>query len=158
MEKMLMKLIKEHQDKTNQSMGKLGSKTVGHSEIFTAQSAWFMLIGNDFLIPIDKYFYFYLFICRLSGWEGSAVHEYYCAFSLYLTYEHSRLSHFLFTKQVKEIVAQHTKEWSEMINTHSAEEQEIRDLHLNQQCELLRKLLINAHEQQTQQLKLSHDR
>lgn len=45
-----------------------------------------------------------------------------------------------------------------MINTHSAEEQEIRDLHLSQQCELLRKLLINAHEQQTQQLKLSHDR
>lgn len=45
-----------------------------------------------------------------------------------------------------------------MINTHSAEEQEIRDLHLNQQCELLRKLLISAHEQQTQQLKLSHDR
>ncbi|KAM4841646.1 1-phosphatidylinositol 4,5-bisphosphate phosphodiesterase beta-4 isoform 2-T6 [Thomomys bottae] len=60
--------------------------------------------------------------------------------------------------KVKEIVAQHTKEWSEMINTHSAEEQEIRDLHLNQQCELLRKLLISAQEQQTQQLKLSHDR
>nr|XP_023966181.1 1-phosphatidylinositol 4,5-bisphosphate phosphodiesterase beta-4 isoform X5 [Chrysemys picta bellii] len=60
--------------------------------------------------------------------------------------------------KVKEIVAQHTKEWSEMINTHSAEEQEIRDLHLSQQCELLKKLLINAHEQQTQQLKFSHDR
>uniref|UniRef100_A0AAA9TUK7 1-phosphatidylinositol 4,5-bisphosphate phosphodiesterase n=1 Tax=Bos taurus TaxID=9913 RepID=A0AAA9TUK7_BOVIN len=60
--------------------------------------------------------------------------------------------------KVKEIVAQHTKEWSDMINTHSAEEQEIRDLHLSQQCELLRKLLISAHEQQTQQLKLSHDR
>uniref|UniRef100_A0A7M4F1T6 1-phosphatidylinositol 4,5-bisphosphate phosphodiesterase n=1 Tax=Crocodylus porosus TaxID=8502 RepID=A0A7M4F1T6_CROPO len=60
--------------------------------------------------------------------------------------------------KVKEIVAQQTKEWSEMINTHSAEEQEIRDLHLNQQCELLKKLLVNAHEQQTQQLKLSHDR
>ncbi|KAK1337271.1 hypothetical protein QTO34_001896 [Cnephaeus nilssonii] len=37
--------------------------------------------------------------------------------------------------KVKEIVAQHTKEWSEMINTHSAEEQEIRDLHLSQQCD-----------------------
>ncbi|XP_016283310.1 1-phosphatidylinositol 4,5-bisphosphate phosphodiesterase beta-4 isoform X1 [Monodelphis domestica] len=60
--------------------------------------------------------------------------------------------------KVKEIVAQHTKEWSEMINTHSAEEQEIRDLHLSQQCDLLKKLLISAHEQQTQQLKLSHDR
>uniref|UniRef100_A0A8C3RZ01 1-phosphatidylinositol 4,5-bisphosphate phosphodiesterase n=1 Tax=Chelydra serpentina TaxID=8475 RepID=A0A8C3RZ01_CHESE len=60
--------------------------------------------------------------------------------------------------KVKEIVAQHTKEWSEMINTHSAEEQEIRDLHLSQQCELLKKLLMNAHEQQTQQLKFSQDR
>ncbi|CAM4652354.1 unnamed protein product [Lepidochelys kempii] len=60
--------------------------------------------------------------------------------------------------KVKEIVAQHTKEWSEMINTHSAEEQEIRDLHLSQQCELLKTLLVNAHEQQTQQLKFSHDR
>ncbi|KAJ6659252.1 hypothetical protein lerEdw1_019298 [Lerista edwardsae] len=60
--------------------------------------------------------------------------------------------------KVKEIVAQHTKEWSEMINTHSAEEEEMRDLHLSQQCELMKKLLINAHEQQTQQLKLSHDR
>ncbi|EMP31737.1 1-phosphatidylinositol-4,5-bisphosphate phosphodiesterase beta-4 [Chelonia mydas] len=60
--------------------------------------------------------------------------------------------------EVKEIVAQHTKEWSEMINTHSAEEQEIRDLHLSQQCELLKTLLVNAHEQQTQQLKFSHDR
>uniref|UniRef100_A0ACB8GFF1 1-phosphatidylinositol 4,5-bisphosphate phosphodiesterase beta-4 n=1 Tax=Sphaerodactylus townsendi TaxID=933632 RepID=A0ACB8GFF1_9SAUR len=62
------------------------------------------------------------------------------------------------TSKVKEIVAQHTKEWSEMINTHSAEEQGMRDLHLSQQCELLKKLLISAHEQQTQQLKLSHDR
>ncbi|KAM3853602.1 1-phosphatidylinositol 4,5-bisphosphate phosphodiesterase beta-4 isoform 1-T8 [Vipera latastei] len=60
--------------------------------------------------------------------------------------------------KVKEIVAQHTKEWSEMINTHGAEEQEMRDVHLSQQCELLKKLLINVHEQQTQQLKLSHDR
>lgn len=66
-------------------------------------------------------------------------------------------SNFSSTK-VKEIVAQHTKEWSEMINIHSAEEQEMRDLHLSQQCELLKKLLINVHEQQTQQLKLSHDR
>uniref|UniRef100_A0A8C5SMK2 Phosphoinositide phospholipase C n=1 Tax=Laticauda laticaudata TaxID=8630 RepID=A0A8C5SMK2_LATLA len=60
--------------------------------------------------------------------------------------------------KVKEMVAQHTKEWSEMINTHSAEEQEMRDLHLSQQCELLKKLLINVHEQQIQQLKLSQDR
>ncbi|PIN97794.1 hypothetical protein AB205_0136850, partial [Aquarana catesbeiana] len=58
----------------------------------------------------------------------------------------------------KDIVAQHTKEWSDLISTHSAEEQELRDLHLSQQCDLLKKLLITVQEQQTQQLKLSHDR
>lgn len=86
------------------------------------------------------------------------MHGGYCVFSSYPICESSKWHHPLFPTQVKEIVAQHTKEWSEMINTHSAEEQEIRDLHLSQQCDLLRKLLINAHEQQTQQLKLSHDR
>lgn len=55
-------------------------------------------------------------------------------------------------------MAQHTKEWSDLISTHSAEEQELRDLHLSQQCDLLKKLLISVQEQQTQQLKLSHDR
>ncbi|XP_053568133.1 LOW QUALITY PROTEIN: 1-phosphatidylinositol 4,5-bisphosphate phosphodiesterase beta-4 [Bombina bombina] len=60
--------------------------------------------------------------------------------------------------KVKDVVAQQTKEWSEMINTHNAEEQELRDLHLSQQCELLKKLLITVQEQQTQQLKLSHER
>lgn len=60
--------------------------------------------------------------------------------------------------KVKDIVAQHTKEWSDLISTHSAEEQELRDLHLSQQCDLLKKLLISVQEQQTQQLKLSHDR
>ncbi|RXM31412.1 1-phosphatidylinositol 4,5-bisphosphate phosphodiesterase beta-4 [Acipenser ruthenus] len=58
----------------------------------------------------------------------------------------------------KEIVAQHTKEWSEMINSHTVEEQEIRDQHLVQQCEHLKKLLGSVQEQQTQQLKLIHDR
>ncbi|XP_034777527.2 1-phosphatidylinositol 4,5-bisphosphate phosphodiesterase beta-4 isoform X5 [Acipenser ruthenus] len=60
--------------------------------------------------------------------------------------------------KVKEIVAQHTKEWSEMINSHTVEEQEIRDQHLVQQCEHLKKLLGSVQEQQTQQLKLIHDR
>ncbi|XP_072265736.1 1-phosphatidylinositol 4,5-bisphosphate phosphodiesterase beta-4 isoform X2 [Pyxicephalus adspersus] len=60
--------------------------------------------------------------------------------------------------KVKDVVAQHTKEWSDLISTHSAEEQELRDLHLTQQCDLLKKLLISVQEQQTQQLKLSHDR
>ncbi|XP_067845542.1 1-phosphatidylinositol 4,5-bisphosphate phosphodiesterase beta-4 isoform X3 [Heptranchias perlo] len=60
--------------------------------------------------------------------------------------------------KVKEIVTQQTKEWSEMINVHCAEEQELKDLHLSQQCDLLKKLLIGTHEQQSQHLKLIHDR
>ncbi|KAM9317409.1 1-phosphatidylinositol 4,5-bisphosphate phosphodiesterase beta-4 [Gastrophryne carolinensis] len=60
--------------------------------------------------------------------------------------------------KLKDLVAQHTKEWSDLISTHSAEEQELRDLHLSQQCDLLKKLLISVQEQQTQQLKLSHER
>ncbi|KAM4042340.1 1-phosphatidylinositol 4,5-bisphosphate phosphodiesterase beta-4 isoform 3-T5 [Anomaloglossus baeobatrachus] len=60
--------------------------------------------------------------------------------------------------KVKEIVAQHTKEWSELLNTQAAEVQDLQDVHLSQQCELLKKLLITVQEQQTQQLKLSHDR
>ncbi|XP_040285805.1 1-phosphatidylinositol 4,5-bisphosphate phosphodiesterase beta-4 isoform X2 [Bufo bufo] len=60
--------------------------------------------------------------------------------------------------KVKEIVAQHTKEWSELLSTQAADVQNLQDLHLSQQCELLKKLLITVQEQQTQQLKLSHDR
>ncbi|XP_066451758.1 1-phosphatidylinositol 4,5-bisphosphate phosphodiesterase beta-4 isoform X2 [Eleutherodactylus coqui] len=60
--------------------------------------------------------------------------------------------------KVKEIVGQHTKEWSELLNTQAAEVQDLQDLHLSQQCELLKKLLITVQEQQTQQLKLSQDR
>ncbi|XP_041070231.1 1-phosphatidylinositol 4,5-bisphosphate phosphodiesterase beta-4 isoform X1 [Carcharodon carcharias] len=60
--------------------------------------------------------------------------------------------------KVKEIVTQQTKEWSEMINVHCAEEQELRDFHLSQQCDLLKKLLISMQEQQSQHLKLIHDR
>ncbi|XP_073528349.1 1-phosphatidylinositol 4,5-bisphosphate phosphodiesterase beta-4 isoform X3 [Phyllobates terribilis] len=60
--------------------------------------------------------------------------------------------------KVKEIVAQHTKEWSELLSTQAAEVQDLQDLHLSQQCELLKKLLITVQEQQSQQLKLSHDR
>ncbi|XP_039593840.1 1-phosphatidylinositol 4,5-bisphosphate phosphodiesterase beta-4 isoform X4 [Polypterus senegalus] len=60
--------------------------------------------------------------------------------------------------KVKDIVAQQTKEWTDMLNTHSKEEQELREPHLAQQWEHLRKLLVAAQEQQTQQLKLIHDR
>ncbi|KAK1795568.1 hypothetical protein P4O66_001064 [Electrophorus voltai] len=60
--------------------------------------------------------------------------------------------------KVKDIVAQHTKEWSEMINCHSTEEQEMKDAHVAQQCEHLKKLLSSVQEQQTLQLKLIHER
>ncbi|XP_063300082.1 1-phosphatidylinositol 4,5-bisphosphate phosphodiesterase beta-4 isoform X2 [Pelobates fuscus] len=60
--------------------------------------------------------------------------------------------------KVNEYVAQHTKEWSDLRSAQSAEEQELRDLHLRQQCDLLKKLLINVQEQQAQQLKLSQER
>uniref|UniRef100_A0A8C5MSV2 1-phosphatidylinositol 4,5-bisphosphate phosphodiesterase n=1 Tax=Leptobrachium leishanense TaxID=445787 RepID=A0A8C5MSV2_9ANUR len=60
--------------------------------------------------------------------------------------------------KVNECVAQHTKEWSDLRSAQSAEEQELRDLHLRQQCDLLKKLLITVQEQQAQQLKLSQER
>uniref|UniRef100_A0A4W3GQS3 1-phosphatidylinositol 4,5-bisphosphate phosphodiesterase beta-4-like n=2 Tax=Callorhinchus milii TaxID=7868 RepID=A0A4W3GQS3_CALMI len=59
---------------------------------------------------------------------------------------------------MKQLVGQQTKEWSEMVNSHNAEEQELRDLHVMEQCDVLRKLLVSEHEQQTQQLKVIHDR
>lgn len=60
--------------------------------------------------------------------------------------------------QVKDITAQHTKEWSELISSHSSEEQEMKDSHVSQQCEHLKKLLTSVQEQQTMQLKLIHER
>uniref|UniRef100_A0A669E685 Phosphoinositide phospholipase C n=1 Tax=Oreochromis niloticus TaxID=8128 RepID=A0A669E685_ORENI len=60
--------------------------------------------------------------------------------------------------QVKDITAQHTKEWSELISSHSSEEQEMKDSHVTQQCEHLKKLLATVQEQQTLQLKLIHER
>uniref|UniRef100_A0A8C3A439 Phosphoinositide phospholipase C n=1 Tax=Cyclopterus lumpus TaxID=8103 RepID=A0A8C3A439_CYCLU len=60
--------------------------------------------------------------------------------------------------QVKEITAQHTKEWSELISSQGSEEQEVKDGHVTQQCEHLKKLLTTVQEQQTLQLKLIHER
>ncbi|KAJ4928962.1 hypothetical protein JOQ06_004584, partial [Pogonophryne albipinna] len=60
--------------------------------------------------------------------------------------------------KVKDITAQHTKEWSELISSHSSEEQVIKDGHVTQQCEHLKKLLTTVQEQQTVQLKLIHER
>uniref|UniRef100_A0A8C3A5G4 1-phosphatidylinositol 4,5-bisphosphate phosphodiesterase n=1 Tax=Cyclopterus lumpus TaxID=8103 RepID=A0A8C3A5G4_CYCLU len=60
--------------------------------------------------------------------------------------------------KVKEITAQHTKEWSELISSQGSEEQEVKDGHVTQQCEHLKKLLTTVQEQQTLQLKLIHER
>ncbi|XP_010775225.1 1-phosphatidylinositol 4,5-bisphosphate phosphodiesterase beta-4-like, partial [Notothenia coriiceps] len=60
--------------------------------------------------------------------------------------------------KVKDITAQHTKEWSELISSHSSEEQGMKDGHVTQQCEHLKKLLTTVQEQQTVQLKLIHER
>uniref|UniRef100_A0A8C7W5S2 1-phosphatidylinositol 4,5-bisphosphate phosphodiesterase n=1 Tax=Oncorhynchus mykiss TaxID=8022 RepID=A0A8C7W5S2_ONCMY len=60
--------------------------------------------------------------------------------------------------KVKDITAQHTKEWSEMINSHSSVEQDMKDIHVVQQCEQLKKLLSGVQEQQTLSLKLIHER
>ncbi|XP_038142062.1 1-phosphatidylinositol 4,5-bisphosphate phosphodiesterase beta-4-like isoform X2 [Cyprinodon tularosa] len=60
--------------------------------------------------------------------------------------------------KVKDITAQHTKEWSELISSHSSEEQLMKDVHVTQQCEHLKKLLSTFQEQQTMQLKLIHER
>uniref|UniRef100_A0A673LP02 1-phosphatidylinositol 4,5-bisphosphate phosphodiesterase n=1 Tax=Sinocyclocheilus rhinocerous TaxID=307959 RepID=A0A673LP02_9TELE len=60
--------------------------------------------------------------------------------------------------KVKDMVAAHVLEWAEMIKWHSAEEQTVREQHVIQQCETLRKLLLMEQEQQTQQLSLLHER
>uniref|UniRef100_A0A8C7JNK3 Phosphoinositide phospholipase C n=1 Tax=Oncorhynchus kisutch TaxID=8019 RepID=A0A8C7JNK3_ONCKI len=63
-----------------------------------------------------------------------------------------------FLKKKHAKVAQHTKEWSEMINSHSSVEQDMKDIHVVQQCEQLKKLLSGVQEQQTLSLKLIHER
>lgn len=56
------------------------------------------------------------------------------------------------------MVAQHTKEWSEMLSGCSSEEQELKDTHITQQSELLKRLMSSVQEQQTSQMKLIHER
>ncbi|XP_077443256.1 1-phosphatidylinositol 4,5-bisphosphate phosphodiesterase beta-4 isoform X1 [Stigmatopora argus] len=60
--------------------------------------------------------------------------------------------------KVKELTAQHTKEWSDLIGGHAGEEQALKDAHVTQQCEHLKKLLSSIQDQQASQLKLIHDR
>ncbi|XP_043088240.1 1-phosphatidylinositol 4,5-bisphosphate phosphodiesterase beta-4 isoform X2 [Puntigrus tetrazona] len=60
--------------------------------------------------------------------------------------------------KVKDVVAAHALERAEMIKWHSAEEQTVREQHVIQQRETLRKLLLMEQQQQTQQLSLLHER
>uniref|UniRef100_A0A673G9F2 Phosphoinositide phospholipase C n=1 Tax=Sinocyclocheilus rhinocerous TaxID=307959 RepID=A0A673G9F2_9TELE len=60
-------------------------------------------------------------------------------------------------RKVKVMVAAHALEWAEMIKWHLAEEQTVREQHVIQQYETLRKLLLMEQEQQTQQLALLHE-
>ncbi|XP_061110511.1 1-phosphatidylinositol 4,5-bisphosphate phosphodiesterase beta-4 isoform X1 [Conger conger] len=62
------------------------------------------------------------------------------------------------TTKVKQMVGIHTQEWSEMLRCQSAEEQGLREQHVQQQCTVLKALLTSHQEQQSQQLKLTHDR
>ncbi|XP_067224548.1 1-phosphatidylinositol 4,5-bisphosphate phosphodiesterase beta-4 isoform X2 [Chanodichthys erythropterus] len=60
--------------------------------------------------------------------------------------------------KVKDVVAAHASEWAEMIRCQSAEEQNVREQHVIQQCEQLRKLMLMEQEQQTHHLTLVHER
>ncbi|KAJ8387854.1 hypothetical protein AAFF_G00150030 [Aldrovandia affinis] len=60
--------------------------------------------------------------------------------------------------KVMQMVGIHTQEWSEMLRCQSAEEQGLREQHVAQQCSILKALLSSLQEQQTQNLKLTHDR
>lgn len=64
----------------------------------------------------------------------------------------------LFLLQVKEVAAAHAHEWAEMMKAHTAESLELRDQHVLQQCEQLRKLMLMTQEQQTEQLTHLHER
>lgn len=60
--------------------------------------------------------------------------------------------------QVKELVADQTKEWSEMVSRQKGEEHELKRAHVLQQSELLKKLLEDAQVVQKKELELRHDR
>ncbi|XDV43730.1 hypothetical protein PO909_012154 [Leuciscus waleckii] len=60
--------------------------------------------------------------------------------------------------KVKDVVAAHASEWAEMIRCHSSEEQAVREQHVIQQCEQLRKLMLLEQDQQTHTLTLVHER
>ncbi|KAJ8290553.1 hypothetical protein GJAV_G00014400 [Gymnothorax javanicus] len=60
--------------------------------------------------------------------------------------------------KVKQLVGMHTHEWSEMLRSQSTEEQGLLEQHVQQQCNVLKALLTSLQEQQSQQLKLTHDR
>ncbi|KAG9335815.1 hypothetical protein JZ751_003647 [Albula glossodonta] len=60
--------------------------------------------------------------------------------------------------KLRQVVGIHTQEWSELLRCQNAEEQSLREQHVLQQCDTLKALLTSLQEQQTQHLKLTHDR
>ncbi|KAG7465861.1 hypothetical protein MATL_G00158310 [Megalops atlanticus] len=60
--------------------------------------------------------------------------------------------------KVRALVSLHSQQWSEMLACQNAEEQDLRRQHVLQQWDVLKSLLVSVHEQQTQHLKLTHDR
>lgn len=56
------------------------------------------------------------------------------------------------------MAAAQAEELAEMTKTHDAENQDLSEQHVLQQCELLRKLMLVAQEEQTQQLTYLHER
>ncbi|XP_077989116.1 1-phosphatidylinositol 4,5-bisphosphate phosphodiesterase beta-4-like isoform X2 [Glandiceps talaboti] len=60
--------------------------------------------------------------------------------------------------KVKEVVSSQTKEWSAMVARHATEIGEYLEQHIYQQCDALKKLMLQQHEEQLKQLEMMHDR
>src|SRR6218665_1299637 len=60
--------------------------------------------------------------------------------------------------QVKELVAEQTREWTEMVMRHLAEVYELLKLHIQQQTELLRQLMTEMQTAQAKDLDLRNER
>ncbi|XP_070577889.1 1-phosphatidylinositol 4,5-bisphosphate phosphodiesterase beta-4-like isoform X4 [Ptychodera flava] len=60
--------------------------------------------------------------------------------------------------KVKEVVSDQTREWSDMIAKQAGEISELKEQHTYQQCDLLKKLMVQHHEEQQKQLEVLHER
>ncbi|XP_030621600.1 1-phosphatidylinositol 4,5-bisphosphate phosphodiesterase beta-4 [Chanos chanos] len=60
--------------------------------------------------------------------------------------------------KVRNMIAAHAVEWSDMMKGQTTETEELKEKHVIQLCDHLKKLLLMIQEQQTRQLTLIHDR